>query len=94
MEMDNRFSESSTELLRYLACLDPKDSFSNFSVQLSELYPQDFWIYDRMELPEQLEMWISEMRGNEVFSTMQSIGDVSKKMVELESTIFFNWYIV
>ncbi|KAK9677030.1 hypothetical protein RND81_11G117300 [Saponaria officinalis] len=87
MEMDNRFSESSTELLTCIACLNPKDSFSNFNLpkllRLTELYPQDFSIYDRMELPEQLQMWISEMRGNEVFSTLLNIGDVAKKMVDV-----------
>nr|XP_027090302.1 uncharacterized protein LOC113711337 [Coffea arabica] len=32
-EMNNRFSEVSTELLSCIACLDPKSSFSQFNVQ-------------------------------------------------------------
>ncbi|XP_027120533.2 uncharacterized protein [Coffea arabica] len=45
-EMNNRFSEVSTELLSCIACLDPKSSFSQFNVQkllrLADLYPEDF----------------------------------------------------
>ncbi|KAL6553068.1 hypothetical protein OROGR_006910 [Orobanche gracilis] len=57
-EMENRFNETNTELLMCIACLDPKNSFSNYSssglVRLAELYPQDFSVNDRMELKEQL----------------------------------------
>ncbi|CAH9080550.1 unnamed protein product [Cuscuta epithymum] len=45
-----------------------------------------------MELKEQLQVWIYEMRGNEAFSTLQSIGEVSKKMVEL--TIHKSFHLV
>ncbi|CAH9118300.1 unnamed protein product, partial [Cuscuta epithymum] len=54
LEMENRFSESNTELLTCLACLDPRDKFSNFCesklLNLAELYSCDFSSVDRMEL--------------------------------------------
>ncbi|KAL6531211.1 hypothetical protein OROHE_014280 [Orobanche hederae] len=86
-EMESRFSESSTELLMCIACLDPKSSFSNFNlskvVRLAELYPLEFSPSHRMELKEELKMWISEMRRNDTFSKLQNIGDLAKKMVEV-----------
>ncbi|XP_039133325.1 zinc finger MYM-type protein 1-like [Dioscorea cayenensis subsp. rotundata] len=49
-EMQNRFPETSTELLLLLSCLDPRDSFSKFNIykllRLAELYPEDFTIND------------------------------------------------
>ncbi|CAH9053645.1 unnamed protein product [Cuscuta epithymum] len=86
--MENRFSESNTELLSCLACLDPRDKFSNFCesklLNLAELYSCDFSSVDRMEVKEQLQVWIYEMRTNELFSDIQTIGEVCKKMVELK----------
>ncbi|CAH9053650.1 unnamed protein product [Cuscuta epithymum] len=88
LEMENRFSESNTELLSCLACLDPRDKFSNFCesklLNLAELYSCDFSSVDRMEVKEQLQVWIYEMRTNELFSDIQTIGEVCKKMVELK----------
>jgi len=70
-----------------MACLDPKNSFSNFNIskllRLAELYPQDFSLHEQSELEDQLKMWIFEMRGNENFSTIENIGDVAKKMIEV-----------
>ncbi|CAH9081103.1 unnamed protein product [Cuscuta europaea] len=49
-------------------------------------------VMKHMELKEQLQVWIYEMSGNEAFSTLQSIGEVSKKMVEL--TIHKSFHLV
>jgi hypothetical protein len=42
VEMNNRFAEKSTQLLRSIACLDPKKSFDYFDeeklVELAEMY--------------------------------------------------------
>ena len=41
--MNHRFSEASTDLLDCIACLDPKNEFSNFDMDkfayLTDLYP-------------------------------------------------------
>ena len=87
MEMQSRFSESSTKLLTCMAYLDPKDSFSNFNeskvVRLAELYPKDFSKFDLVELEEELKGWVYEMRENDKFSSLQNIGDVARKMVKV-----------
>ncbi|CAM8920402.1 unnamed protein product [Rhodiola kirilowii] len=86
-EMENRFSESTTELLTCVGCLDPKNSFSKFNnlkiIRLAELYPQDFSRCALMELEEELKGWIHEMRENEKFSTLQDMGEVARKMAKI-----------
>ncbi|WOH08338.1 hypothetical protein DCAR_0727776 [Daucus carota subsp. sativus] len=86
-EMDNRFSKSSTELLMCIACLDPKNGFSNFClsrvVRLVELYPLEFSPSDQMEFKEEVKTWVSQMRTNERFSKLHNIGEVAKNMVEV-----------
>ncbi|XP_042413020.1 zinc finger MYM-type protein 1-like [Zingiber officinale] len=90
-EMSNRFSESSTEVLTCIACLDPKDSFSQFDIgkllHLAELYPEDFLLIDRAILEDQLETYIQNVRGE--FSMIEDLGSLAKKMVETgKNTIF------
>ena len=47
-EFDHRFSEVSSKLLTCFACLDPRDSFSNFDVnklaRLTDIYLDDFFL--------------------------------------------------
>ncbi|XP_042441376.1 zinc finger MYM-type protein 1-like [Zingiber officinale] len=90
-EMSNRFSESSTKILTCIACLDPKDSFSQFDIgkllHLAELYPKDFSLIDREILEDQLETYIQNVRGE--FSMIEDLGSLAKKMVETgKNTIF------
>ena len=44
--MNHRLSEANTDLLDYIACLDPKNEFSNFDMDkfahFTDLYPVDF----------------------------------------------------
>ena len=44
--MNHRFSEANTDLLDCIACLDPKNEFSNFDMDkfahLADLYSVDF----------------------------------------------------
>ncbi|CAM8908080.1 unnamed protein product [Rhodiola kirilowii] len=86
-EMQNHFSESTTELLTCIRCLDPKKSFSNFNktkiIRLAELYPREFSMCALMELEEELRGWIYEMGENENFSLLQDMGEVARKMVKV-----------
>jgi len=53
-ELDDRFIETSTKLLLYMACLNPSDSFSAFNkeklLRLAIFYPGEFSIVDLMVL--------------------------------------------
>lgn len=54
-ELNNRFLEKSTQWLRCIAFLDPRDSFDNFDVdkwmEHAEIYVDDFSDYDRLYMP-------------------------------------------
>ncbi|KAI5660706.1 hypothetical protein M9H77_20029 [Catharanthus roseus] len=94
-EMDDRFTESTSELLICISCLDPRDSFVNFDrnplLRLSEFYSDDFSISDKFELKAQLDTYISYMRSSDgtAFSGLTDIGDLAKKMVETSTHKFF-----
>jgi hypothetical protein len=65
-EMNNRFIGKSTQLLRYIACLDPENSFANFDeeklVELVEIYDGDLSIYDiPVVLQNQLDTFIADV---------------------------------
>jgi hypothetical protein len=65
-EMNNRFIGKSTQLLRYIACLDPENSFANFDeeklVELVEIYDGDLSIYDiPVVLQNQLDTSIADV---------------------------------
>ncbi|PKU59478.1 hypothetical protein MA16_Dca012807 [Dendrobium catenatum] len=74
-ELNNRFSESSTELLLYVSCLNPSDSFHAYDerklICLAELYPSDFSIIEVVVLKSQL-------------STYRSIADLAKQIVKFK----------
>lgn len=93
--MDDRFTESTSELLICISCLDPRDSFVHFDrgqlLRLSEFYSDDFSISDKFELKAQLDTYISYMRSSDgaAFSGLTDIGDLAKKMVETNTHKFF-----
>ncbi|XP_042380279.1 zinc finger MYM-type protein 1-like [Zingiber officinale] len=91
-EMNNRFSESSTEVLTCITYLDPKDSFSQFNIgkllRLAELYPEDFSLTDRVILEDKLETYIQNVRGE--FSMIEDLGSLAKKMVEMSKNTVFS----
>jgi hypothetical protein len=86
VELNNRFGERSTELLKCFACLDPRNSFANFDidklVQLAKLYVADFFPYDLICLREQLETFIVEVRGDPEWSSCTDIGMIAQLMVK------------
>jgi hypothetical protein len=46
VELNNRFAERSTRLLRCIACLDPRNSFTNYDedkvIELAKIYVANF----------------------------------------------------
>ncbi|XP_027174709.1 uncharacterized protein LOC113774364 [Coffea eugenioides] len=92
-EMNNRFSEVSTELLSYIACLDPKSSFSQFNVQkllrLADLYPEDFSSNDYLYLESQLRNYIYNVQRDPQFSEVGDLGSLAQQMVKTgKNTVF------
>ncbi|XP_050160419.1 uncharacterized protein LOC126633948 [Malus sylvestris] len=85
-ELDDRFTEGNTELLIFLACLSPNDSFVAFDreklVRLAQMYPKDFMDRDRLALQDQLDIYIHFVRSDNDFSQLRGINELAKKMVE------------
>ena len=84
--MNHRFSEASTDLLDYIACLDQKNGFSNFDMDklahLADLYPVDFTSTGRTFLSQELQSFLSDMRIDGRFFNVEDLGSLSKKMKE------------
>ena len=92
-EMNHRFSEASTDLLDCIACLDPKNIFSNFDMDklmhLADLYPVDFISTGRTFLYQKLQSFLSDMRIDGRFFNVEDLGSLAKKMKEtLKDRVF------
>ncbi|XP_028549907.1 uncharacterized protein LOC114579453 [Dendrobium catenatum] len=87
-EINNRFSESSTELLLCVACLNPTDTFQAYDerklIRLAELYSNDFSTFDLVALKSQLSTYIIDMRTSTEFSSLNSIAYLSKQIVKFK----------
>ncbi|KAJ9538893.1 hypothetical protein OSB04_031626 [Centaurea solstitialis] len=87
MELENRFNETSTELLISMACLNLKNSFEAFDkgklIRLARFYPSDFSEMELMLLEDQLGTYILDMQTSTKFSNLGGIGDLAK-MVETQ----------
>jgi len=86
VELNNRFGERSTQLLKCIACLDPRNSFANFDisklVELASIYDADFKPYDLILLGEQLETFIHEVRNETKWSSCNDLGKIAELMVD------------
>ena len=86
VELNNRFAERFTQLLRCIACLDPRNSFANYNedklIELAQIYAADFSEYDCIVLRNQLDAFISEARDDPDFTTCCDLGNLAVKMVQ------------
>ncbi|XP_042415056.1 uncharacterized protein LOC122004198 [Zingiber officinale] len=87
-EMNTRFSEVGTELLSCIACLYPRNSFSEFNVQklvrLCDLYPEDFSTNDCIVIEQQLQNFIHNIRQDPNFFGIEDLGSFAQKIVETQ----------
>lgn len=69
-EMDNRFSEASTDILSCIACVDPRDSFSQLNVDqpmhFVALYHENFAAFDCSHFLNNLVNFIDNVRHDPV----------------------------
>jgi len=93
VEMNNCFAERSTQLLRCITCLDPRNSFANYDrskiLELAQIYKDDFSSYDLLCLREQIDIFIGEVRNDSNFANCHNLGDLAIKMVQSERHIVF-----
>ncbi|XP_068341535.1 uncharacterized protein [Pyrus communis] len=87
-ELNDRFDEvnTETELLLWMTCLSPVHNFASFDkakiVRIAQLYPQDFDHMDLINLPNQLDNYIHDMKMHSEFSSLRGIGDLAKELVK------------
>uniref|UniRef100_A0A453SGX5 DUF4371 domain-containing protein n=1 Tax=Aegilops tauschii subsp. strangulata TaxID=200361 RepID=A0A453SGX5_AEGTS len=86
VELNNRFAERSTQLLRCIACLDPKNSFANYNedklVDLANMYAADFSTYEvTFVLRNQLDSFIREARTDPHLMNCNDLGHLAMNMV-------------
>ncbi|PIN00402.1 Tam3-transposase (Ac family) [Handroanthus impetiginosus] len=94
-ELNSRFNEVTSDLLHGMVCLSPSQSFANFDIEkimrLATLYPDDFTEYDLVELRCQLENYIVDVGSEDIrFSSLNGIGDLSKKLVETKKHLVYS----
>jgi hypothetical protein len=92
-ELDGRFSETSSNLLVWSAALSPRDSFCDFNLEslinLAKLYPQDFDSGKLRDLDKDLRLYIADVRSDVSFSNIETITELSKKMVETRRHLMY-----
>ncbi|XP_012703723.1 uncharacterized protein LOC105914997 [Setaria italica] len=85
-ELDNRFDEINMELLSCMSAFSPSNSFASFDAQkvrrLAEFYTKDFSNNDLLKLELQLDNYIDDMRRDDSFKGLDSIVDLSVKLVQ------------
>ncbi|KAJ9545337.1 hypothetical protein OSB04_025044 [Centaurea solstitialis] len=84
-EFDDRFCETSTELLQNMAALNPRNSFSEFNkerlLKLSEMYPCDFNDKEKIILEHELDVYYHSVYNDVRFSNLKGIADLAMLMV-------------
>lgn len=92
-ELNDRFTEASTDLFLSVACLNPSDCFAHFDkdklIHLASIYSNDFSPMDLMKLDSQLDNCISDMRTNQEFLEVQGISCLARKLVGTKKHIVF-----
>ena len=85
-ELNSRFTETTTELLRCIACLDPNNSFSSFNkdrlLQLAQFYPSDFNQWELTILENQLVNYHMDLQSDSDFLEVRDLVELSHKMME------------
>lgn len=86
--MNNPFAVAVAELLRCVACMDPRESFSksnkNCLLKPAKYCPTEFSNIRISVLDNQLETYSVDMCMDNRFSNLKCIGDLFQKTVELK----------
>ena len=85
-ELNNRFDEVNTELLRCMASFSPANSFSAFNVEnlvkFDGFYPHDFEFQEMNQLHFQLHHYINDVRNDENFKNLRSLAELSMMLIK------------
>jgi hypothetical protein len=94
-ELDSRFNETTSQLLVCSAAFNPRDSFDDFNVDnlmsLAKLYANDFDHVELRDLNAELFLYIDDVRHDDIFANIQTIAELSQKMVETRKHITYHF---
>jgi hypothetical protein len=86
VEINNKFDEVKTELLRCMASFSPVKNFSAFDVEklvkFAGHYPHDFQFQEKAQLPSQLNRYIEDVRNDENFKNLKGLAELSMMLVK------------
>jgi hypothetical protein len=86
VEMNHRFSETSTRLLLCTSCLDPRDSFNSFDndmlVELATIYSADFSSHDCCLLVDELNIYVDVMKRTPELIACDNLSGLALKLVQ------------
>jgi hypothetical protein len=92
-ELDGRFTETTSNLLVWSTSLSPRDSFQDFNsenlMSLAKLYPKDFNSGELRDLGHHLCLYIADVKGDERFSNIETIVELSRILVETRKHICY-----
>ena len=92
-ELNSLFSETNTDLLLGVACLNPADSFSNFDkdkiLRMVRLYPDDFDDLAIEALACELDTFIGNVHDDVRLSNMTGLVEFSRKLVQTKKHLSF-----
>jgi len=92
-ELNSRFSETTTDFLLGVACLNPSDSFSNFDkkkiLRMAQLYPDDFDDLAIKALACKLDTFIANVVDGVRLSNISGLTELSKKLVQTKNHLSF-----
>ncbi|PWZ41132.1 Zinc finger MYM-type protein 1 [Zea mays] len=94
VELNNRFDEVNTELLRCMASFSPAKNFSTFDVErlvkLAGHYPHDFEFEEKAQLPFQLNRYIEDVRNDENFKNLKGLAELSMMLVKTDKILRYD----
>ncbi|KAL9674084.1 hypothetical protein QQ045_030353 [Rhodiola kirilowii] len=93
-ELDNKFTESSKELLVLSASFHPRNNFEAFKVEdvlllASKCYPSAFSEHDLVALDIECGFFAPSITRDPRFANMTSISDVCRLLVEYRKSTFY-----
>ncbi|XP_052189854.1 uncharacterized protein LOC127799671 [Diospyros lotus] len=91
MELNNRFMEKTTELLKLCEALNPTDGFKSFSIDaicglVEEFYPLDFNKEEIPDLKRQLDHYKFDVIRNPQFQNLNSLPQLCRMLVETKKS--------
>jgi hypothetical protein len=90
-ELNNCFDEVYMELLVCMSYLNPTNSFDYFDVsklmRIAKFYPKDISSMDLVRLEFELGTFIEDMRRDDRFTCLKTLGELSIKLVETQNHV-------